>query len=225
VFAAGARSADHRRGRRPGGANRYFGWYFGAPDDLLGPAPGRPARQASAPSRCRSPNTAPAARSASTPTIRWAVRSTRSAASSPRNTRATSTRPPGRPCRKPYLWGTWLWNAFDFATTIRHEGDADDINTKGLVTYDRKIRKDAWYFYKANWAPTPTVHITGRRYVDRAYPVTDVRVYSNGPSTDLVVNGKSLGALADCPQNVCVWWSPKAGSPKASPRGTRPGTA
>jgi hypothetical protein len=107
--------------------------------------------------------------------------------------------------RKSYLWGTWLWNAFDFATTIRHEGDADDINTKGLVTYDRKIRKDAWYFYKANWATTPTVHINGRRYVDRAYPVTDVRVYSNGAATEVMLNGRSLGERADCPQRVCVW--------------------
>ncbi len=106
---------------------------------------------------------------------------------------------------KPYLWATWLWNSFDFATTVRKEGDAQDINTKGLVTYDRQIRKDAFYFYKANWNPAPTVHITGRRYVDRAYAVTDVRVYSNAPATELVVNGQSTGVLTDCPQKVCVW--------------------
>ena len=74
---------------------------------------------------------------------------------------------------KPYLWGTWLWVGFDFATTRRQEGDSDDINTKGLVTYDRKLKKDAYFFYKANWTNTPTVHINGRRYVDRAYSVTD----------------------------------------------------
>ena len=88
---------------------------------------------------------------------------------------------------------------------MRREGDADDINTKGLVTYDRKMRKDAFYFYKANWTTTPTVHITGRRYVDRAYPVTDVRVYSNAAATELVVGTKSLGTLTSCPQRVCVW--------------------
>jgi beta-galactosidase len=106
---------------------------------------------------------------------------------------------------KPYLWATWLWNSFDFATGDRHEGDGESINTKGLVTYDRQVKKDAFYYYKANWSAEPSVHITGHRYVDRAYPVTDVRVYSNAPSTDLMVNGKSLGALADCPQKICVW--------------------
>ncbi|MES3093987.1 glycoside hydrolase family 2 TIM barrel-domain containing protein [Sphingomonas aerolata] len=106
---------------------------------------------------------------------------------------------------KPYLWGTWLWNSFDFATTVRREGDAIDINTKGLVTYDRKIRKDAYYFYKANWAATPTVHVAGRRYVDRAYPVADVRVYSNAPRTDLLVNDRVVGTLSACPQMICAW--------------------
>lgn len=106
---------------------------------------------------------------------------------------------------KPYLWGTWLWVGFDFATTRRQEGDSDDINTKGLVTYDRKVKKDAYFFYKANWTNTPTVHINGRRYVDRAYAVTDVHVYSNAPSTELTLNGRSLGARTDCPGRVCVW--------------------
>lgn len=106
---------------------------------------------------------------------------------------------------KPYLWGTWLWNSFDFATTVRREGDAIDINTKGLVTYDRKIRKDAYYFYKSNWTATPTVHVAGRRYVDRAYPVADVRVYSNAPRTDLLVNDRVVGTLSACPQMICAW--------------------
>jgi beta-galactosidase len=106
---------------------------------------------------------------------------------------------------RPYLWATWLWNLADFATTIRREGDADDINTKGLVSYDRKTKKDAFFFYKANWTDTPTVHINGRRYADRAYPVTDVRVYSNAPATELTLNGRSLGTMSDCPQMTCVW--------------------
>lgn len=106
---------------------------------------------------------------------------------------------------KPYLWATWLWNSFDFATTRRREGDAVDINTKGLVTYDRAIRKDAYYFYKANWSAAPTVHINGRRYLDRAYPFTDVRVYSNAPETELIVGGTSMGTMKDCPQRICVW--------------------
>lgn len=106
---------------------------------------------------------------------------------------------------KPYLWSTWLWNGFDFGSTVRREGDTQDINTKGLVSYDRKIRKDAFYFYKANWTSTPTVHVNGRRYADRAYPVTEVRVYSNAPVTTLSVNGRSQGSKRDCPDRVCVW--------------------
>jgi beta-galactosidase len=106
---------------------------------------------------------------------------------------------------KPYLWGTWLWNGFDFATTVRREGDSQDINTKGLVSYDRKVKEDAFFFYKANWTATPTVHINGRRYVDRAYPVTDVRIYSNGASTELMLNGRSLGAKSNCPDRICIW--------------------
>ena len=104
-----------------------------------------------------------------------------------------------------YLWGVWLWNGFDFGTTVRSEGDAQDINTKGLITYDRQIRKDAYYFYQANWSNAPSLHINGRRYVDRAYPVTDVRVYSNAPATTLTVNGRALGTLTDCPLRICVW--------------------
>ncbi|NHO67363.1 DUF4982 domain-containing protein [Aestuariicella hydrocarbonica] len=106
---------------------------------------------------------------------------------------------------RPYLWASWVWNSFDFATKVRVEGDAVDINTKGLVTYDRKIKKDSYYFYKANWSDEPTVHITGRRYKERAYPVTDVRVYSNAPETELWLNGESLGKKSDCEQQICVW--------------------
>lgn len=104
-----------------------------------------------------------------------------------------------------YLWGTWLWNSFDFGTTVRREGDAQDINTKGLVSYDRSVRKDAYYFYRANWSDNPTVHINGRRYVERAYQVADVRVYSNASRTTLTVNGQVIGTQTDCPHAVCVW--------------------
>lgn len=106
---------------------------------------------------------------------------------------------------KPYLWAAWIWNGFDFATTIRTEGDAQDINTKGLVTYDRVVRKDPYYFYKASWTKTPTVHIAGRRYTDRAYRVTEVRVYSNAETTTLFLNGRALGTKQKCPDQVCVW--------------------
>lgn len=104
-----------------------------------------------------------------------------------------------------YLWGVFIWNGFDFGSTVRTEGDAQDINTKGLVSYDRQIRKDAYYFYRANWSDQPTVHITGRRYVDRAYPVTDIRVYSNASVTSLSLNGRDLGEMRGCANSVCVW--------------------
>jgi beta-galactosidase len=106
---------------------------------------------------------------------------------------------------KPYLWGTFLWNSFDFGTTTRSEGNSQDINTKGIVTFDHKHRKDAYFFYKANWTATPTVHINSSLYTERAYRIADVRVYSNAPKTSLNVNGKKVGVLADCPDRICVW--------------------
>jgi beta-galactosidase len=204
VFAAGVDVPTTAEAADLGGANRYFGWYFGAPDDL---GPHLDALRAKRP---RQPLSVTEYGAGGGVTIH-----TDDVLGGPIDSRGR-VQPEeyesfihetawAALSQRPYLWGTWLWNAFDFATTIRHEGDADDINTKGLVTYDRKIRKDAWYFYKANWASTPTVHINGRRYVDRAYPITDVRVYSNGAATELTLNGQSLGERADCPQHACVW--------------------
>jgi beta-galactosidase len=106
---------------------------------------------------------------------------------------------------KPYLWGTFLWNSFDFATTTRNEGNSQDINTKGIVTFDHRYRKDAYFFYKANWTTTPTVHINSSLYTERAYRIADVRVYSNAAKTSLNVNGKPAGVFAGCLDRICVW--------------------
>jgi beta-galactosidase len=106
---------------------------------------------------------------------------------------------------KPYLWGTFLWNSFDFGSTTRSEGNAQDINTKGITTFDHKHRKDAYFFYKANWTSTPTVHINSSLYTERAYRVADVRVYSNASKTSLKVNGKVVGTLPACPDGICAW--------------------
>jgi beta-galactosidase len=106
---------------------------------------------------------------------------------------------------RPYIWASWIWNMFDFATTIRREGDAMDINTKGLVTYDRAIKKDVFYFYQANWSKKPVTRIAGHRYIDRAYGVVDVKVYSNAPATDLIVNGRKLDHQSKCLVNTCTW--------------------
>jgi beta-galactosidase len=95
---------------------------------------------------------------------------------------------------RPYLWSTYVWNMFDFASASRREGDANGINDKGLVTADRKTRKDAFYFYKAKWTSEPLVYITSRRHVERDDPNTPVKVYSNCDSVELKVNGQSLGS-------------------------------
>src|SRR3546814_20205762 len=72
---------------------------------------------------------------------------------------------------------------FDAASEVREEGDTIDVNTKGLVSFDRKVKKDAFYFYKAAWqSDVPVLHLTGKRYNDRAYRSVDVRASSNRPS-------------------------------------------
>lgn len=92
----------------------------------------------------------------------------------------------------PAVWGSFVWNMFDFASAGRHEGDTMGINDKGLVTYDRKVRKDAFYFYQANWSKQPMVYITSRRHTHRNEPLTDIKVYSNSPIVSLTVNGQPM---------------------------------
>jgi beta-galactosidase len=106
---------------------------------------------------------------------------------------------------KEYLYGTYIWNMFDYGSGLRHEGDIGAANTKGLVTFDRKTRKDPFFFYKANWSKEPVTYIAGRRYTQRAYPVADIKLYSNASEVTLSVNGVAVGAktAADCPLRVC----------------------
>ena len=105
-----------------------------------------------------------------------------------------------------YLWGAFIWNLFDFSSDSRQEGDLTDINEKGLVSYDRQTRKDAYYFYRANWSTQPTLHLVGRRYVDRAYAVTDIKAYSNSSQARLFLNGNEIGP-APCSKGICSWRS------------------
>lgn len=107
----------------------------------------------------------------------------------------------------PFVWGSFLWNMFDFGSANRNEGDGLGVNTKGIVTFDRQTRKDAFYFYKANWSAEPVTYIVGRRYTDRAYPVADVKVYSNADSVELTVNGASVGVMTadQCDQRTCLF--------------------
>ena len=91
---------------------------------------------------------------------------------------------------RPWLWATHVWNMFDFAADGRDEGGKNGENQKGLVTFDRKIKKDAFYLYKAYWSREPFVHTCGSRYVDRAEDVTEVKVYSNLSQVSLYVDGR-----------------------------------
>ena len=92
-----------------------------------------------------------------------------------------------------YIWATHVWNMFDFGADARAEGGENGQNHKGLVTIDRKYKKDAFYAYKAWLSKEPFVHICGKRYVDRVEDVTKVTVYSNLPQVELFANGVSLG--------------------------------
>ena len=88
---------------------------------------------------------------------------------------------------KPYLWGSFIWNMFDFSSSRRDEGGQKYINAKGLVTHDREIRKDAFYYYKAKWSTEPFLHIREKRFEKRCRDSVDVKIYTNLPSA--VLNG------------------------------------
>ena len=94
--------------------------------------------------------------------------------------------------KRPFMWATHLWNMFDFAADARNQGGEPGMNHKGLVTFDRKIKKDSFYLYKAWWSKDPFVYIAGRRYVERAEKKTEVKVYSNCPEVTLYVNGEKF---------------------------------
>src|SRR5262249_49598653 len=168
------------------GFNRYYGWYYGTYNDFGGWAD---------------------MQHLSTPTLPFAVTEYGSGASvlthsaTPKmgdhteeyqalfheaHWRAMKTRP--------FLWGKFIWNVFDFASASRNEGDTPGRNDKGLVTYDRQTRKDAFYFYKANWTKTPFVYIASRRFTSRTQPATLVKVYGTVDSVEVKLNGASLGS-------------------------------
>ena len=94
--------------------------------------------------------------------------------------------------KRPFMWATHLWNMFDFAADARNQGGEPGMNHKGLVTFDRKIKKDSFYIYKAWWSSEPFVHICGKRFVDRVETITEVKVYSNQNTVTLYANGKEV---------------------------------
>jgi len=109
-----------------------------------------------------------------------------------------------------WLFGSWVWNMFDFVSDLRNEGDSVDINTKGLVSMDRKVKKDAFYFYKAAWSEEPMIHLTGKRNETRFYPVMDVKAYTNQATASLFMNGDEIGEV-ECPNHTCVWKAVRLG--------------
>ena len=94
---------------------------------------------------------------------------------------------------RPWLWGSFVWNMFDFSSTRRNEGGQRFINAKGLVTHDRRTRKDAFYYYKARWSEEPFVHLCARRFENRGQEEIDVKCYTNQPSVKLLVNDRPFG--------------------------------
>jgi beta-galactosidase len=92
--------------------------------------------------------------------------------------------------RHPFMWATHVWNMFDFAADARDQGGEPGMNHKGLVTFDRKTKKDSFYLYKAWWSDQPFVHLCGGRYVDRPEATTLVKVYSNLSQVSLYIDGK-----------------------------------
>jgi len=95
-----------------------------------------------------------------------------------------------------WIWGSYVWNMFDFGASGRFEGDSPNQNDKGLVTIDRKVRKDAFYYYKANWNKSePMVHLCSREYTDRSEDVTDIIVFTTAPDATLYLNGKKISKI------------------------------
>jgi beta-galactosidase len=103
-----------------------------------------------------------------------------------------------------YLWGAFVWVGFDLASAGRHEGDRPGINDKGLATYDRATRKDAFHWYQANWRAEPMVHITSRRFTPRPAGPADIKVYTNAARVMLAVNGVAWPAQTPV-DHVATW--------------------
>lgn len=95
--------------------------------------------------------------------------------------------------RREYLWATFVWNLFDFGSDGRNEGDRPGMNDKGLVSFDRKVKKDAYYVYQSRWSKTPMLHIAQSRCTERKAKKTEIKVYSNIDAVTLFVNGRRIG--------------------------------
>ncbi|PJN81276.1 hypothetical protein CWE04_03565 [Thomasclavelia cocleata] len=108
---------------------------------------------------------------------------------------------------RPWLWGTFVWNMFEFGSDSRSEAGRKGINNKGMVAYDRTLKKDVFYFYKATWSKDPTLHITSKRFENRFQDVISTKVYANMDEVELFVNGISQGVKTakEVEQHKFMW--------------------
>jgi beta-galactosidase len=183
------------------GYNKYFGWYNGTYNDLGGWADNlhatNPTRKIALTEYGAGANTTQHELNPAqpTPTGQW----------HPEEYQAILHEASWKQLQtRTYLWGTFVWNMFDFASDSRNEGSQPGINDKGLVTRDRATRKDAFYWYKANWATTPTLYITSRRWTQRTTATTDIKVYSNAATVTATLNGVSLGSKTST-NHIFTW--------------------
>lgn len=107
---------------------------------------------------------------------------------------------------RPFIWGSFIWNLFDFGAAHRTEGDRPGINDKGLVTFDRKVKKDAFYFYKANWNKEEKfVYLANRRNIRPQHDTIDLMAFSNLPEVELFINGRSYGRKSSAGYAIFEW--------------------
>lgn len=118
--------------------------------------------------------------------------------------------------KRPWMWATHVWNMFDFAADARDQGGEPGMNHKGLVTFDRKTKKDSFYLYKAWWSDEPFVHLCSKRYVDRVESETTVKVYTNQPEVSLYCDGKLVSTQSG--EHVFTFRLPISGEHKLEAR-------
>ena len=106
---------------------------------------------------------------------------------------------------RPWFWCSFIWNLADFQSAMRNEGDTPGINDKGLTTYDRSVKKDAFFFYKAEWNKEPVLYISSRRFTKRSEAETEVKVYTNQSDATLFVNGIKIGTAKNDGMSRIVW--------------------
>lgn len=125
---------------------------------------------------------------------------------------------------RPFVWGTFVWNMFDFGAAHRTEGDRPGINDKGLVTFDRKVKKDAFYFYKANWnKQEPMIYLAEKRCVLRTQLEQTFMAFTTAPEAELFVNGKSYGKQQTDNYATATWKGIKLQEGANAIRVTTPG--